>query len=115
MRVWMVIVSLLLMPACATAKDPDCAGVDGWPTSMAFASLKNASATDNDRLDFAKTKTRRLASEKIGKDLYRQVHHVTFTEKSGGAIEVITVNNAAGDECSMGDVDVYLIAKQLGK
>jgi hypothetical protein len=115
MRVLMLIASLLLLPACATAKDPDCAGVDRWPTSMAFAKLKNAGITDNDKLDFSKTKTKRLASEKIGKNLYRQVHQVTFIEKSGSLIEVITVNDAADDECSMGDVDAYLIAKRLGK
>lgn len=115
MRVLMVVVSLLLIAACATTKDPDCAGVDQWPTGMAFTNLKNAGITDNDKLDFSKTNTKRLASEKIGKNLYRQVHHVTFSEKSGNVIEVITVNDAADDECSMSDVDVYMITKQLGK
>ena len=115
MRVLLVIASLFLMPACATAEGPDCAGVERWPTGMAFTNLKNAGVTDNDKLDFSKTKTKRLASEKIGKNLYRQIHHVRFTEKSGNVLEVITVNDAADDECSMGDVDVYLIAKRLGK
>jgi hypothetical protein len=45
---------------------PDCSG--GWPTNMAFVHLKNAGLADNYSVDFSKTKTVRLASEKIGKD-----------------------------------------------
>jgi hypothetical protein len=49
--------------ACsAFAASPDCAGVERWATSMAFVHLKNAGLTDNERLDFTKTKTVRLAS-----------------------------------------------------
>lgn len=96
------------------AQAPDCAGVEQWPTSMAFAHLKNAGITDNDRLDFAKTKTARLASEPIKDGLFRQVHHVTFTEKSGNMIEVITLNDVSNDECSMSGVDVFVISRHLG-
>ena len=63
---------------------PDCSG--GWPTNMAFVHLKNAGLAANYSVDFSKTKTVRLASEKVGKDLWRQVYHVTFTKKSGDAI-----------------------------
>ena len=108
---------MLLMSSfsVAYAKDPDCTGVDRWPTVMAFAQLKNSHITDNSKVDFTKTKTVRLASEKIGEDLYRQIHHVTFTEKSGKTIEVITVNDASNIECSMSDVDVFVVTEHLGK
>jgi hypothetical protein len=92
-----------------------CSGKEGWATSMAFVHLKNAHQTDNDKLDFKKTKTVRLASEKIGKDLFRQVHHVTFTEISGRKIEVITVNGASSTECSMSGVQVFVVSQQLGE
>ncbi|MDD2720598.1 MAG: hypothetical protein PHH47_04745 [Gallionella sp.] len=108
----------MLMLACfaptAIAKHPDCAGVEHWATSMAFVYLKNQKITNNDALDFTKTKTVRLASERIGKDLYRQVHHVTFTEKSGRTIEAITVNDASSEECSMSSVQVFVVSMQLG-
>jgi len=81
---------------------------------MAFVRLKNAGLTDNDKIDFRKTKTVRLASERIGDDLYRQVHHVVFTEKSGGTIEVITASDASSEECSMSDVEVFVISRRLG-
>jgi len=81
---------------------------------MAFVHLKNAGITDNYKLDFSKTKTVRLASEKIGKDLYRQIHRVTVTEKSGNIIEVITVSDASSEECSMSGVDVFVVLKHLG-
>lgn len=88
---------------------------------MAFGHLKNAGITDNYKLDFTKTKVIRLASEKIGKDpyfgedLYRQVHHITFTEKTGKTIEVITINDASNVECSMSGVDVFVVSQRLGK
>ena len=59
---------------------PDCGG--GWPTTMTFVLLKNAGITDNEEIDFSKTKTTRIASEKTGKDLYRQVYDVRYTRKA---------------------------------
>ncbi len=81
---------------------------------MAFGHLKNAGITTNDKVDFTRTKSVRLASERIGKDLYRQLHRVTFTEKSGNIIEVITMSDASHEECSMGKVDVFVVARHLG-
>lgn len=106
---------LLVSSFSAFAGHPDCAGVKRWATSMAFVHLKNAGITNNQKLDFTKTKTIRLTSEKIGNDLYRQIHHVTFTEKSGKIIKVITSNEASNEECSMSGVKVYVITKELGK
>jgi hypothetical protein len=81
---------------------------------MAFAQLKNAGITDNDRLDVARTKTIRLASEPLKDGLFRQVHRVTFTEKSGNTMDVITINEASHDECSMSGVDVFVVSRSLG-
>jgi len=96
-----------------TSTDPDCGGKEAWPTSMAFVHLKNAGITDNDKLDFSKTKTVRLASEKVGKDLYRQVYLVKFAEKSGKTIEAITMNDASHVECSMSGVEVFVVSQHL--
>lgn len=82
---------------------------------MAFVHLKNAGITDNQMLDFTKTKTVRLASEQIGDDLYQQIHLVTFTEKSGNVIKVITNNEASNEECSMSGVKVYVISSEFGE
>src|SRR5437763_15834387 len=89
--------------------------VPSWAPNMAFAHLKNAGITDNSKVDFTKTKVVRLASEKIGDDLYRQLHLVTFTEKSGNRIEVITSNDASSVECSMSDVEVFVVSRRLGR
>jgi hypothetical protein len=105
---------LVALPLGAVAGNPQCDGTGNWATSMAFVHLKNAGLIHNDTTDFSKTKTVRIASEKIGKDRYRQVHDVTFTEKSGNVIEVITVNDASHQECSMGGVEVYVVSKRLG-
>ncbi len=81
---------------------------------MAFVHMKNAQLTDNRSIDFSKTKTVRLASEKIGKDLWHQVYRVTFTKNSGDKIEVIAVHDASSAECSMSGVEVYVVSGHLG-
>jgi hypothetical protein len=81
---------------------------------MSFVHLKNAGITDNMKVDFSKTKTVRLASERIGKGLYHQVYDVKFTERTGNVIEVIAVHDASYEECSMTGVEVLLISKHLG-
>lgn len=90
---------------------PDCSG--GWPTDMTFAHLKNAGLADNDSMDFPKTKTSRVASENVGKDLWHQVYNVTFTKKSGETIEAIAVTDASLEECSMSGVEVFVVSKHL--
>jgi len=107
------IILLVLTPSIGLTNDPDCRGIDRWPTMMAIAKLKNAGITDNYRLDFTKTKTKRLASEKISKNIYRQIHHIRFTEKSGKIIEVITSNESSKEECSMSAVDVFVVSQHL--
>ena len=114
-RLAIIIALLWLSSGLAFAGSLNCTGVDSWATNMAFVHLKNAGLTDNDRLDFTKTKVVRLASEKIGKDLYRQLHLVTFTQKTGEIIEVITSNDASHEECSMSGVQVFVISKRLGE
>jgi hypothetical protein len=102
---------VVYLPLIASAKTPDCSGTDRWPTNMAFVHLSNAGITSNEKVDFTKTKTIRLASEIRGKDLYRQIHQVTFFEKSGSTIQVITSNDVSSEECSMSGVDVYVVSQ----
>ncbi|HEV2195400.1 MAG TPA: hypothetical protein VGR55_07440 [Candidatus Acidoferrum sp.] len=113
MKCWKFLFALTLVPWAfsASTKDPDCS--EGWATPMTFAQLKNAGITDNDKIDFSKTKTTRLASEKIGKDLYRQVYHVQLTERSGKLIEAIAVHNASQEDCSESGVEVFLVSQHL--
>jgi hypothetical protein len=75
--------AVMVMPAFA--ETPDCSGTGHWPTMSALSRLKFAGIADD--VVSAKTKTTRIASERIGKDLYRQVHRVTFTEVSGKIID----------------------------
>ena len=107
------ILMLTVVTPCA-ASDPACDGINNWAAAMTFTHLKNAGITDNDKIDFARTKVQRLASEKIGADLYHQIHLVTYVEKSGKEIEAITSNNASSEECSMSGVKIYVINNKLG-
>jgi hypothetical protein len=90
---------------------PDCSG--GWPTAMTFVHLKNAGLADNGAIDWSNIKTARIASEKIGQDLWHQVYHVTFTRTSGGTIDAIAVHDASLEECSMTGVEVFVVSKHL--
>lgn len=109
-----LIVALLVSVAFPSlANDPACNGVNNWAAMMAFAQLKNAGITNNDNINFGLTRVKRIASEKIGDDLYRQVHLVTYIEKTGREIEVITTNDASNEECSMSDVQIYVVEKKL--
>jgi hypothetical protein len=110
-----VVVILIFSSLNIWAKDPDYTGLDHWPTAMAFCELKNAKLIDNSHVDFSKTKTIRLASEKIGSDLFRQVHLVTFTLKNGETIEAITINNVSREEGSMSGVKTFVISKAIGQ
>jgi hypothetical protein len=103
-----------LASSAALAKPPDCTSPEAWPAGMAFTHLKNAGVVTNDALDFKKTTVTRLASEKIGKDLYRQVHLIRFFKISGESIQAIAVNEVSNQECSMSNVDVYLVSSRLG-
>jgi hypothetical protein len=93
---------------------PDCSG--GWPTNIAFVNLKNAGLLDNGDIDWStKTNIRtvRIASEKIGKDLWHQVYDVTFKKTSGETLEALVVHDASFEECSMTSPDVYIVSKHI--
>ena len=100
-----------MLCASSARADPRCAGPDNWPASMTFAQLKNAGVLSNDKVDFSLTSVRQIASEKIGRDLYRQVFEVAFHLKDGKLVRAIAVSDASMDECSISDVTVYRIAE----
>jgi hypothetical protein len=97
------------MPALCIAKPPPCTN---WPMNMALTVLKNAGVTDPTKLDESKTKFIQLASEPIGKGVYRQIYDITFYEKTGAEIEVVTSTKASWKECSLDSVDVYIVSKK---
>jgi len=104
-----LLIYLLLLPVIAFAGDPDCSGPDNYAASMAFVQLKNSGLTTNDKIDWSKTKVTELAHQKIGKDLYKQVNLVIYTEKTGKKFAIIAINNASSEECSMTGPDLYLV------
>lgn len=55
----------------------------------------------------------RLASGDGGKDRFTQVHDIRFFLRTGGVVEVITVNTVSSEECSMGEIEVLLVSRRL--
>ena len=80
---------------------------------MAYAKLKNAGIVTPNVLDFSKTKTERLASQPVDVKTWHQVYLVTIFKKSGEKIQVIAVHDASDEECSMTDVDVFVVSQHL--
>lgn len=115
-----LLAAALVVSFTRSDEHPDCTYSDAWPEAMAYGQLKNAGLLGSYTTDFDKTSSVRLASEKIGKDptfhkdLYRQVHRIEFVKHSGKTLTVITVHNASHVECSMSDVDVYVVSRRLG-
>jgi hypothetical protein len=106
---------LLLLPfASVRAAGPDCSSPTDWAAMIAFTKLRNAGLITATDPSTVKTTVVRLASERIGKDVYRQVHKITFRVGSGHDIEVITVNDAALEECSASGVEVLVVGRDLG-
>lgn len=109
-----VLSTWLSIASNAMAKDPDCTHPNAWPSGMAFTYLKNAGVLRSEEVDFTKTSVARLASERVGKNLYRQVHLVRFMKTTGEQVSAIAVNEVSRQECSMSGVDVYLVSQHLG-
>jgi hypothetical protein len=108
------LIFLSLTTTSTFADNPiECAGPDHWAAESAYGALKNAGLVRNETTDYAKTKVILIASEQVGKDIYRQVQHITFTETTGKVIDVITVNDASSDECSISSVQVFLVSTRL--
>lgn len=80
---------------------------------MAQGLLKNAGLLRSEDFDFSKTKTVRLASERIAPDLWHQVYLVTFLKRSGETVQAIAVHNASLEECSMTGVDLFVVTMHL--
>ena len=98
------------LSASPALADPKCAGPENWPAGMTFTQLKNAGVLVNDEVDFSRTAVQQIASQRIGKDLYRQVFKLAFHLKNGRLVQAIAVSDASNEECSMSGVTVYRIA-----
>ena len=104
---------LICAGAAPVSKAPDCSGPDHYAANVAFAALKNADALTNENVDFTRVKSSTIVSQRIGKDLWRQVFRVAFPLKSGSTVEAIVVSDASSEECSMSDAQIFLVSRAL--
>ena len=103
----------IIAPLCNATKTPDCTGPERWPASTAYAQLKNAGVLSPETVEFDRVTSVRVASERIQPDLWRQVHRVRFPLNSGRVVQVLTVSDASSKECSMGEVQIYVLSLHL--
>jgi hypothetical protein len=86
-----LIILLSIFPILSFAKAPDCYS---WPMNMTKMWMRNARIVDFKNLEESKTKITLLASE-----------------KKGNTYEVITKSDSSYEECSISNVNSYLISK----
>ena len=108
-----LLLGFVLMLSIVQADDSYCSSIHAFATSTAYVVLKNQNLVGPENIEYDKTKTVLLSSQKIGDDLYKEIHHITFFRKDGKTVEVITLNDTSSEECSMSGVDVYLIDKKI--
>ncbi len=81
---------------------------------MAFVHLKNTGLTHNYKTVHDRVSVKQVASQRLGKDLYRQVHRISLPQVSAEPIQVLTVSDASSQECSMGAVEVFVVTRRIG-
>jgi hypothetical protein len=109
--------ALALAPGAAAVpipkNGPDCSGPDHYAAGVSFATLKNAGLLTNETVVWSKVQSRTIASQLSRKNVWRQVFRVTFPLTNGKKLETIFVQDASNEECSFGDTQLFLIAKDL--
>jgi hypothetical protein len=92
--------AILLFAAAAASSNPNlgCSGPNSWVSGSAYAQLKNSGLLTPARVDFPKIHVMLLAQQKVGKELYRQIHEITFPLKSGSVVRAVITSNASSQE-----------------
>ncbi len=108
---FVVLAFATIIAGAAHAQPPACAH---WPTTMALVQLKNDGALDPATLDQTAAKATLLAAQPAGRGVYKEIYDITYREKGGRTVEVLTASEASNEECSMSAVDVWVISKHLG-
>jgi hypothetical protein len=112
----MCILLMLCAPIATQSNSGDGRGPDlsgNWPTTMTLGVLKDAGLVDVGQVDSSGTQTVRLASEKVGKNLWNQFYFVKFKLRTGGTVEAIAgINESKNVDMRSGPV-VYVVSKVL--
>ncbi|OCG34302.1 hypothetical protein A9G28_11550 [Gilliamella sp. Fer1-1] len=104
-----LVILLILCPMLSFAKGPDC---HTRALDKAKEWLKNSNIVEIENLNQSKLRITLLASEQKSKDLYTQIYHFVFYDNKNKAYEVITKSEASNKDCSIGEVDSYLVSKR---
>jgi hypothetical protein len=76
-------------------------------------SSKDAAVVGEGQIDPTQTRTARLASEKIGENLWNQIYLVSFELRTGGTVEAIARVSASTDANMRSGPAVYVVSKVL--
>ena len=99
--------------APAPKNGPDCSGAERFPAGVAFGAMKNEGLLTSYNVLWKQVRGRTIASQRIGKNLWRQVFRVTYPLTTGTKVEAIVVEDVSTDECSVSEPQIFLISKAL--
>ena len=104
-----LLILLILCPILYFAKGPDC---HNHALNKAKEWLQSSNIVEIENLNQSKLRITLLASEQKSKGLYTQIYHFVLYDNQNKSYEVITKNEDSDKECSIGNVDSYLVAKR---
>ena len=75
--------------------------------------MKNEGLLTSYNVLWKQVRGRTIASQRIGKNLWRKVFRVTYPLTTGTKVEAIVVEDVSTDECSVSEPQIFLISKAL--
>ncbi|MDW6002753.1 hypothetical protein [Vibrio mangrovi] len=81
-----------------------------WPMNMAKIWLQDKKIVNEDELNEDRTQFKLLASETMKNAQYTDVYLFSFFDKTGKEYDVITQNISSDEECSISDVNIYMVS-----
>ena len=108
-----LLAGLLAFPGQICARTPDhfdCSGVHNYPFMVAITELQNKGKLQISDVDFSQSRSDEIATRQISRNLQRQVLHLEIHTKGKKVIDVMVVNYASKEECSMPGTKIYLLS-----
>lgn len=106
-KIFLILILIISTPAFAR----DNTICRSWPMNMGKTWLQDNHIVNENQLLSQKTQFRLLSSEEKTKGQYTDVYFFSFFDKKGKQYNLITQSISSDEECSMSEVNFYLVSK----
>lgn len=108
MKIFVYVVCILFSIPAVAKLDTTC---HTWPMNMAKIWLQDKQIVNQKDLVNDKTQFKLLASEALGQGQYTDVYFFSFFDRDGKQYDLISQNVSSNKECSISNVNFYLISQ----